>query len=568
MILRTGNKKLLVITCIAAILQIFINLSCCIAESADTPFSPEDRLRLGERIYREGILPSGEPMQALVRDDLPTPGTLFSCISCHLRSGLGSFEGGVFTPPTNGNKLFQPFLTLYKGTPHHPKYFPLPPRRPAYTEETLVKAIETGVDPNGRTLNDVMPRYLLDPGDMILLVSYLKTLSNGFSPGVTESNIHFATVVSEDIPPEDRDALISPLQNYFKLKNSQVKYFKTPGSARSKLMAQNMTTSKEFINRTLTLSVWVLKGRPETWRKQLEEYNRTDPAFAMLGGMVSGSWEPVHRFSEDNQIPSLFPFTDLPVISRSDWYTLYLSKGYYQEGEAAARYLNNDPAVTDADILQVVRDSQEGLALAAGFQETWRSLGRKIPMTITLKPGREVSTETITSNSASNKPAVIILWDGPSVLAGLDRLTSIRNGQARYVISAGYLGKEIWTLKEQQRKLTYITYPYRIPRPAADFRPSSMGMGIKSFSADATKIENQTYSLIEILTMALMDMKGNYYRDNFLDVIGMIMDQEVPLYERISFGPGQRYASKGCYIVQLSNDSKPQLIKKSDWVNY
>jgi hypothetical protein len=333
-------------------------------------------------------------------------------------------------------------------------------------------------------------------------------------------------------------------------------------------MAQNMTTSKEFINRTLTLSVWVLKGRPETWRKQLEEYNRTDPAFAMLGGMVSGSWEPVHRFSEDNQIPSLFPFTDLPVISRSDWYTLYLSKGYYQEGEAAARYLNNDPAVTDADILQVVRDSQEGLALAAGFQETWRSLGRKIPMTITLKPGREVSTETITSNSASNKPAVIILWDGPSVLAGLDRLTSIRNGQARYVISAGYLGKEIWALKEQQRKLTYITYPYRIPRPAADFRPSSMGMGIKSFSADATKIENQTYSLIEILTMALMDMKGNYYRDNFLDVIGMIMDQEVPLYERISFGPGQRYASKGCYIVQLSNDSKPQLIKKSDWVNY
>jgi hypothetical protein len=61
-------------------------------------------------------------------------------------------------------------------------------------------------------------------------------------------------------------------------------------------------------------------------------------------------------------------------------------------------------------------------------------------------------------------------------------------------------------------------------------------------------------------------MKGSYNRDNFLDVIGMMVDLEVPLYERLSFGPGQRYASKGCYIVQLSKGDKPAFIKKSDWV--
>ncbi len=66
--------------------------------------------------------------------------------------------------------------------------------------------------------------------------------------------------------------------------------------------------------------------------------------------------------------------------------------------------------------------------------------------------------------------------------------------------------------------------------------------------------------------MAIERMKGNYYRDNFLDVIDCIMDLDVPLYERVSFGPGQRYASKGCYIVQLSKGEKPVLIKKSNWV--
>ena len=65
------------------------------------------------------------------------------------------------------------------------------------------------------------------------------------------------------------------------------------------------------------------------------------------------------------------------------------------------------------------------------------------------------------------------------------------------------------------------------------------------------------------MDMALWDMKGNYYRDNLFDVIGTFMDLDVPLYDRLSFGPDQRYASKGCYIVQLS---KSGLVKKSGWV--
>jgi len=61
-------------------------------------------------------------------------------------------------------------------------------------------------------------------------------------------------------------------------------------------------------------------------------------------------------------------------------------------------------------------------------------------------------------------------------------------------------------------------------------------------------------------------MKDNFYRDYFIDVISMHKDLDVPLYERLSFGPGQNYASKGCYIVQLSKGAQPELVRKSDWV--
>jgi hypothetical protein len=124
-------------------------------------------------------------------------------------------------------------------------------------------------------------------------------------------------------------------------------------------------------------------------------------------------------------------------------------------------------------------------------------------------------------------------------------------------------------ISEQDRPFTYITYPYRLPPdPLAPppVVPVAPGMAKKAYKADASTIENQTFAIGQVLNMALMNMKGNYYRDNFLDVIDCIMDQEVPLYERLSFGPGQRYASKGCYIVQLSKGDKPELIRKSDWV--
>jgi len=78
-----------------------------------------------------------------------------------------------------------------------------------------------------------------------------------------------------------------------------------------------------------------------------------------------------------------------------------------------------------------------------------------------------------------------------------------------------------------------------------------------------TRISLQSYSLTLILGMALTEMRGNYYRANLLDVIGTFMDTDVPLYGRLSLGQGQRYASRGCYIVQLT---KSGLVKRSGWL--
>jgi len=136
-------------------------------------------------------------------------------------------------------------------------------------------------------------------------------------------------------------------------------------------------------------------------------------------------------------------------------------------------------------------------------------------------------------------------------------------------VSASLMKQGLGTLPDQARGFTYITFPYALSLaktflPSAATRPPQKDKG----KALDPRISSGTWSLWLVLNDALMMMGTNFYRDRFLDVIGMIQDKGPPFtdYERLSFGPGQRYAAKGCYIVQLTHGASPALVKKSDWV--
>jgi len=525
--------------------------------------SPDRALALGERMYRQGLLPSGAPLRTQVSEDGPVPGSAFTCLSCHLRSGLGSAEGGVVTLPANAARLFQPrYWKLPNLSPEARKDIIAitPEARPAYTDATLARVLRTGVDPTGHELHPAMPRFQLSDPNMAILIHYLRSLSATVSPGVDATTIRFATVVTEEVSPEDERAMLVPMNNYLARHNRYSDGF-------DNRMYQSAGGSEmNGSYRKLALSVWRLKGAPETWGQQLEAYLAEEPVFALLGGISYGDWRPIHTFCETHRLPCLLPITDLPVFSNTDWYTLYFSKGFYQEGQAAARYLASLPP--GGRVLQITQEGATGQALAAGFRETWRELGRRGLKEVPLGKGiTQVAGAQLQDLLRKERPAALLLWTGPGSFAALGELAESARHPEQVFLSSRLLGPTVSELPEGARAFTRITYPYRDPKhePEVSKYAATLMAGLTPRNPES-RIATRVYSMIQVLRQGLAEMYLNFYRDNLLDRIGMQPEQALPDFLRLSFGPGQRYAAKGCYIMQLSPGPDPQLLRRSEWI--
>jgi len=527
-------------------------------------------------MYREGLLPSGKPMQALVQEDILVDSTAFSCSSCHLRSGIGSVEGQVFTPPVDGNTLFRavaeaPMGSQGKFSRESIQRAAAGFGRPAYTDISLATAIRGGVNPLGKSLNKTMPRYPLDDDDMAILLFYLKNLSTTVPPGVTNMNLHFATVVTDDVPAIDRQAVLGPLELMANVSKS--------GKA-SKMAKMTIAAGKDDPMakgyRTLTLSQWILKGPSGSWKGQLEEYYKKDPVFALLGGISNSDWRLMHEFCESHKIPCILPLTDFPVLSETDWYTLYFSKGLYQEGEAAAKFLHRREAhIQGLSIVQVYRDNRQEQSLSKGFDEAWSELGYGKTVHRIVTAGEVVNADFWAQIVNHHKEAVFLLWLKPSDITFVSALSNMPHRPRVVFLSSSLLRQATYTLPDSIRKYAFITYPYRLPDDFERFKPSLTGWFSKTHLKDANpEIQVKMLTIFSLVPQAVFMMQGYFVRERFLEVIDMMqtmqtMDETAsiaPLYPRFSFGPGQRYAVKGCYITQLTDGPTPKLVSVSDWV--
>jgi hypothetical protein len=479
-------------------------------------------------------------------------------------------EGGVVTPPANAEKLYRP---RYRYQPalvgDERKVLPEANRnllrRAAYTDETLARAITEGVDPAGRPLDDIMPRYELNSEEAGVLVRYLRGLSAEPSPGANATTLTFATVVTSEVSAEDRADLLEVLGFRVQQHNKRGEN-REFGGYRALAALEGSLAFRDW-----ALSVWELKGPARTWPAQLETYYREKPVFALLSGLSYQPWAPIHEFCEAHRLPCLFPMTDLPQTEGPGWYTLYFSKGPFQEGSTAAAFLAGTVHESGGSpVLQVVADSSEARALARGFDSGWAEHGRAPVRTLRLSRGARPDLQKLVAEMKGQGPPILLLWTGSEAYPGLARLAPPL--ASLVLMSTSLLGPRLWELPQKARDLVRLTYPYRLFRPpvnmldpagAAPLPPAQLRL----VAGDThRRIRSRAFAAMKSLEEVTSHLGRNYYRDHLLDGFGMLMDDSETDYERLSYGPGQRFASKGCYVVRLPQGRLHGFLQESDWI--
>jgi len=516
-------------------------LVLCGSAAAENAVSTEEALEFGRRIYAEGILSSGEALTAVVSGDVEITGEFVVCGECHRKSGLGASEGEFIAPPVVGSLLYIP-LQLPVSRPPEP-----PVQRPAYDYDSLAVSIRDGISSTGEEFSMLMPRYPLSDEDMGYLIAYLESLTVDPDPGVTETHIHFATIITDDVAPEARKALLDVFDTFIEQKNTETRY--------ESKRATSGPWHKDWVfkpYRKWVVHAWDLTGPPSGWPDQLEALYAEQPVFAVLNGVTNGSWQPVHDFCESAQLPCLFPTTNLPVVDREDFYNVYLSKGITMEAQAMASNLI-DAGIAPDSITQVYKPGDEQSETAAAA--------------LTGLLGESVRTVTLDdfSSAPADSPVTVAWLDS----AAVNELSGAVSDAERLYLSGSLLDGNEASLDAALKRISWLVYSTEQPDKTARLLARSTGWFRfkRIYAPEHEDIQANAYFALKMAGGGLTAIRIFFNRDFFIESLEHMVDNAVytSVYPRMSLAPEQRFVSKGGKIARFDEENPDSLVTVVDW---
>jgi cytochrome c553 len=478
-----------------------------------------------------------------------------ACVNCHRRSGLGSTEGRITIPPIAG-----PYLFIARGQSLEQQGVPFVDtervNHEAYTDESLARAIREGTGANGKPLNYLMPRYQIDDATMAALIDYLKEMKVKSAPGVTSAELHFATIITPDADPLKRRGMLDVMNQFFTDKNNAAARTKAPTLYSSHAMMFRVA-------RRWQLHVWELTGAPGTWEAQLRKHLAAEPVFAVISGLGGSDWGPVQKFCEAESLPCLFPNVEAPSGHDSDFYSVYFSRGVLLEAQLIARELADAPE-RPRRIVQLFRAGDVGEQAARDLQAARAASGQQIVNRILKAHGS--STDLGAALHEVGSADALVLWLRPE---DLKSLAGIPVPTSRVWISGEMGGLERAPLPADWRAATRMAYPVDLPGlrvVRVDYALS--WFRIRRIPVVAQQVQADTYLACGLVSETLSHMVDAFVRDYLIERVEMALDHRVMTgyYPRLTLAPGQRFASKGGYIVRFTDPQGTKVAPLGEWI--
>lgn len=562
-----------------------------------------DDIEAGRAIYLEGRLPSGQPLVGKRFGTEVVAGKRAACAGCHGRSGMGAVEGDIPIAPITGKALFGAGESVVATMdPRRGKAFNH--LHPPYSEAALAAAVRDGLEVTGRPMSRLMPRYMLDEDGIRALAAYLRQLSAEWSPGVSAERIDFATVITPEVDPARRAVLIDMVNGAVAAKNGSTR----PGR-------RYMASAAEMLmktGRTWNFEVWQLEGAPETWGSQLSDFYRKKPVFAIVSGLSESTWEPVAAFCQREEIPCLLPSIDLPPAGEESYYPVYFSRGVGLEAEILAAYLRESEKSGPRRVVQVFPKGAVGEGAANRLAERLGNAGVAVE-----NHGLErVSASGLArSLKGLGKGDAVVFWLRAKELALLEKLDI---PDASDIFFSGRLSDgRADAIPDGWRERAKILYPYELPeKRRANSAYLHSWLKLRKLPLVSEPLQSEIFFALNFVSDTVSDMLNNLYRDYLVERTVTMMafregskaEQEIrdrgalgrvtlrgnnlpgssleeasellslaqaeqgrgsqggtTVYPRLSLGPGQRFASKGGYVVKIDRANGDALVPITDW---
>jgi len=516
----------------------------------------------GEAIYRRGVTGSGAPLEARREGAETTLGAAAACVNCHRRSGFGGREGRAVVPPITGRYLYRP-LPKDGGDRDIPYVEGVRGEREPYTDALLARAIREGVDSQGKALSYLMPNYALGDADMASLIAYLKALDQRRVPGVTETTLHLATVITPDADPVKRAGMLDVMRQFFSDRNIR-QMVPAPRMQASGKTA--LGRSMFMVHRGWQLHVWELTGAESTWQRQLERWLAAEPVFAVISGLGGRSWAPVHAFCERAALPCLFPNVEAPPEGADqDFYSIYFSRGVLLEADLIGKHLLDAAGGPPASrVLQIYRAADSGEAGASKLAAFLRARGVAVSSRV-LPADAPASAVTEAARRAASAGAMVLWLRGPDVAA----LPGSLPEGVRIYLSGLMAGLERAPLPKAWKAQARMAYPFDLPdrrRVRVDYALAWI-VG-RHIPLVAEQVQIDTYLALGLLSETLKHMADNFVRDFLVERMESDLAHRIitGYYPRLTLATRQRFASKGGYVVHLGEAKGGRLVVDQDWL--
>lgn len=586
-------------------------VSCALlalATHVATAQSSAGQVEAGRLLYQEGRRADSAPLRGVRGNGVEVRGAAAACVGCHRPSGMGSVEGDVQIRPITGRYLFA------AGKDRH--YAVMDPRvgkqlnedRPVYTTDSLERAVREGIGSDGRVLNPMMPRYAMEAGDVQSLQSYLQQLSGEWSPGVTADTIHLATVIAPGMDPLRREIFVQMMEAAVRQKNAN-----TVGGRRSQ-GRRNMISPVEHMQQTerqWSLEVWQLEGEPSTWAEQLVHRQAQRPAFALVSGLGSGEWAPVHEFCEAKRVPCWFPSVDQPP-AEAGRYALYFQRGLALEADVLVAHWKQQGA-TPRRVVQVLRDEPAAVGAATRLEQALRGQRTRLSRHTLAAPPAVSDWRRMLADLRPGD--ALVIWLPADDLAVLADLAPPRSD---IYLSGARTGIEPRAVPAAWRAKAMLTYPFELPH-ARQSNQSYFFRWLDTWNIPLRdlRLQSEVYFAMTYLNDTLAEMLHNLYGEYLVERAeqmirrreggraeqearerrqlrsvsavalrrqqvsqverGMLTaesamppasswPESTTIYPRLTLGPSQRFASKGAYIVRFDPADADRLLPVGEWI--